>query len=91
MDADLPHSVSDFYLGGPVPPGWAISTSWTCHGRVVTPGRVLSVTQAKGLFRFVRHVTRADGQQWIDVVGGKPGHETVRSFRPEHVKTVHNA
>lgn len=35
-----------------------------------------------------RHITTGT-TEWIDVHGGKPGHEVTRSFRPDRVETVH--
>jgi hypothetical protein len=35
---------------------------------------------------FVAHVRNTDtGAEWVEVVGGRPGKRTVRSFRPEQV------
>lgn len=74
--------------------GWTIATEWSHNGRRVEPGTELSVTGEGGRFRFLRHVTNADGVEWIDVIGGtvsRKGGEARkwRSFRPERVETVH--
>ena len=35
---------------------------------------------------FVAHVRNTEtGAEWVEVVGGRPGERTVRSFRPEQV------
>lgn len=74
-----------------VPPAldWEVSTSWTCNGRQITPGTELSIAGESGRFRFVRHVRRPNGAEWIDVFGGRQGSESIRSFRPARVRTVH--
>lgn len=64
-------------------------TTWVSPtGRTLTPGMELSITGVRGRFRFIRHVTCGE-KQWVDVLGGKDGHEKFRSFRPEQVAVVH--
>lgn len=66
-----------------------IVTEWKApSGRTVTPGTELTIEGEKGRFRFVRLVI-TDTSKWIDVIGGKVGHEKSRSFRPERVEVVH--
>jgi len=65
------------------------STTWVAPtGRTLTPGMELSVTGERGRFRFIKHVA-CGGKEWVDVFGGKNGHEKTRSFRPEQVAVVH--
>jgi hypothetical protein len=66
-----------------------LSTTWTAPtGRILTPGVELTISGERGRFRFIRHVTSGD-RQWVDVLGGKAGHEKIRSFRPDRVVVVH--
>lgn len=71
---------------------WTIASHTRVNGRVLTPGRELTIRGERGRFRFVKHVrNERTGTEWIDVYGGAKGHETVRSFRPGRVRTVANA
>lgn len=69
--------------------GWTIAYEITANGRSVDTNTEVTVDCERGRFRFIRHVTTAAGYQWIDVYGGQKGHETIRSFRPERIRTVH--
>lgn len=64
------------------------TTQWTFNGRHVEPGTELSIEGERGRFLFRQYVRKGD-KEWIDVFGGQAGHETLRSFRPHRVKTVH--
>ena len=55
--------------------------------RLLTPGTEFTVEGARGIFRFVKHVT-TDKAEWIDCVGGKSGHSMCRAFHPDRIKTV---
>lgn len=73
-----------------MPKHWAVSAHARIHGRNVCHGTEVSIRGERGRFRFLRHVTNGrTGTEWIDVYGGVKGHETIRSFRPERVRTVH--
>lgn len=65
-----------------------VITELQVHGRKVAPGTELSIKGQRGRFRFVKFVTTAT-TEWIDVWGGPKGHEQMRSFRPDRIKTVH--
>jgi hypothetical protein len=69
-------------------PKWVISDSIQINGRSVTLGTELSIVGESGRFRFIKHVKTPD-VEWIDVIGGKKGHEMWRSFGLDRVKTVH--
>jgi hypothetical protein len=58
------------------------------NGRTVSVGTELSIKGESGRFRFMKHV-KTQTSEWIDVVGGKKGYSTCRSFRVSQVKTVH--
>lgn len=66
-----------------------VTAEATLNGRRVTKGTELSVRGARGRYRFVKLVTTDAGIIWLDVWGGPRHHETMRSFRPDRVKTVH--
>lgn len=68
---------------------WVITTAWSYNGRHITPGAELSISGERGRFRFLRHVSRPNGAEWVDVIGGPQGAEAFRSFRPDRVRTVH--
>ena len=38
-------------------------------------------------FRFLGHVTSKDGEEWVDCYGGTKHHYSMRSFRPERIRT----
>lgn len=74
----------------PPPADWTISTSFSWNGRRIEPGTELKIQGVRGArFRFVRHVVKDDGREWVDVIGGARGASQWRSFRPERIKTVH--
>jgi hypothetical protein len=77
------------YRGQAVPDGWVVSTELR-HGRAtLVPGTRLTISGERGaIFRFARHVLTPAGREWIDVVGGTPGVEMTRSFRPEKISRV---
>lgn len=68
---------------------WQVAETICVNGRHLVPGTEVSITGERGRFRFVRHVRRPDGTEWLDFVGGRPGVERARSFRPDRIKTVH--
>lgn len=71
-------------------PDWKITTAWSWHRRqVIAHTTELSITGESGRFVFQRYVRTAAGREWIDVYGGKTNHETIRSFHPRRIKTVH--
>lgn len=67
---------------------WRSADVYRANGREIVVGTELTISGA-GRFRFLRYVVTVSGVEWIDVYGGKKGHETIRSFRPERIKTVH--
>ena len=71
------------------PRTWVIAEDMEINGRRVAKGTELSIKGERGRFRFLRLVVTCKGSTWIDVYGGKSGHETIRSFHPSKVKTVH--
>jgi hypothetical protein len=74
----------------PLPEDWTVHTEWKSEGgRIIVAGTEISITDEPGRFRFIKAVTRPNGVQWIDVVGGKEGHTTFRSFHPSRIKRVH--
>lgn len=74
---------------GPVENDWTVTTDWTYNGRRVEPGTELSFVGVRGRYRFVKHVQRPNGVEWVDVWGGPGKEESFRSFRPERIRTVH--
>jgi aspartate 1-decarboxylase len=68
----------------------AVQDTLTVHRRHLTPGTEVKIEGVRGRFRFQRYVVNEQtGAEWIDVYGGTAGHETIRSFRPDRVSTVH--
>lgn len=68
--------------------GWVIHWSLRANNREVVVGTELSLRGESGRYRFMRFVV-GPRSSWIDVYGGKSGHEMVRSVRPERIKRVH--
>lgn len=71
---------------GPVPSGHlARSEAWSG----LHPGDPVEVDGTRlrsAVWAFVAHVRNtATGDEWIEVVGGRPGDHKIRSFRPEQV------
>lgn len=71
-----------------LPAGWVVSEEIQIHGRNVLKGTELSVKGEPGRFRFIKHV-KTETKEWVDVVGGKKGYKTFRSFDISRIKTVH--
>lgn len=68
---------------------WLINWVLKINNREVVVGTELKISGESGRFRFLRHVQGGPNGGWIDVYGGRPGHETIRSFRLDRIKTVH--
>lgn len=73
----------------PLVKDWTVTTEWSHHGRAVLPGTELKIKGERGRYRFLKHVSRPNGIEWVDVIGGPSGAEAFRSFRPDRVGTVH--
>jgi hypothetical protein len=72
----------------PLPEHWAVSHEFNWNGRHIQAGTELSIKGVSGRFRFIKYVNTGSAK-WVDVVGGRKGVTTFRSFRPERIKTVH--
>lgn len=59
------------------------------NGRYLTPGTEVSITGQRGRFRYIDCQTAKSGALVLNFVGGTSGHEKLRSFHPDRVKTVH--
>jgi hypothetical protein len=70
------------------PESWTVTNEIQVNGRTVSVGTELSIKGESGRFRFMKHV-KTQTSEWIDVVGGKKGYSTCRSFTVDQVKTVH--
>ena len=70
------------------PESWTVTNEIQVNGRTVSVGTELSIKGESGRFRFMKHV-KTQTSEWIDVIGGKKGYSTCRSFRVSQVKTVH--
>jgi hypothetical protein len=70
------------------PTSWIVSNEIQVNGRIVSVGTEISIIGESGRFRFMKHV-KTETSEWIDVIGGKKGYSTCRSFRVSQVKTVH--
>lgn len=73
----------------PLPEDWTVSEEFSWNGRRIEPGTELKISGVRGRWRFMRHVRRENGVEWIDVIGGTRGCLHWRSFRPERIRTVH--
>ena len=75
----------------PLPAGWVRETSMKIHGRVVTPGTVLSIearNQKRGERWLFASVTTTPAAAGLDVYSTLDGRS--RTIRPDAVKVVHN-
>lgn len=70
-------------------PDWTLSTEYRHNGRILTPGTEVSVIGLRGRYRFVKHVSRPNGVEWVDLWGGPGKEESFRSVRPERIRRVH--
>jgi hypothetical protein len=61
------------------------------NGRHLLVGSIVSVYGERGRFRYTGFTHSGDGKLILCFVGGKSGHEMMRSFYPEKVRTVHNS
>lgn len=57
--------------------------------RRLVPGAEVSIYRKRGRFRYVGASTTSDGRMVLNFVGGRNGHEMMRSFYPEQIKSVH--
>ena len=57
--------------------------------RKIVPGTEVSIYGKRGRFRFINSSMTGDGKLVLNFVGGRSGHEMLRSFYPEQVKRVH--
>lgn len=75
----------------PLPADWHVSEHYVApNGRHLEPGTEITVKgERASRFRFLRHVQKDDGAEWVDAVGGPKGVNSWRSFRPERIKRVH--
>lgn len=71
-----------------VPPvlDWIISEDYVHDGMTLTPGVEFRV-EGEGLtrFRFLRHVSRPNGAEWVDCIGDCG----FRAFRPARIRKVY--
>lgn len=71
-------------------PDWTIGYTARVNGRILEPGTEVSLRVAKGRYRFLRSVTNAAGETWLEFWGAPAGvHPTVRHVYPDAVKRVH--
>lgn len=57
--------------------------------RRLVPGAEVSIYRKRGRFRFISASYTGEGKLVLNFVGGRSGHEMMRSFYPEQVKAVH--
>lgn len=61
------------------------------NGRYLDLDGEVSIVGERGRFRYIGFTRTSEGKIVLNFVGGSIGHELMRSFYPERVKTVHNA
>lgn len=57
--------------------------------RRLVPGTEVSISGKRGRFRFLNASYTSEGKLVLNFVGGRSGHEMMRSFYPEQIKRVH--
>lgn len=71
------------------PEDWTVSDSYSAGGKDIRRGTELAIRGERGgRFRFVEHVRRSNGVEWITVIGGARGVSMYRSFRPDRISRV---
>lgn len=60
------------------------------NGRFLNLDGEVSIQGERGRFKYIGFSTTSEGRVVLNFVGGPIGHEMMRSFYPERVKTVHN-
>lgn len=84
--------MSKRYTRATVPASWHVAEVARVNGKVLTPGRVIRVTDRDGRilpgrFAFLRHVRNVDtGAEWLDVRDTATG--ALRAFYADRVRTV---
>lgn len=71
---------------------WIVTDEIKVNGRVVNRDTEVKIKgEGSTRFAFRRHVLNpANGAEWVDVMGGSNNSpETIRSFRPDRITTVH--
>jgi hypothetical protein len=72
-----------------LPADWHESYEFTANGRHIGPGTEVSIRGERGRFRFIKHVRRDSGAEWLDFWGGPKGCAQWRSFAPHQIRRVH--
>jgi len=57
--------------------------------RRIVPGVEVSIVKKRGRFRFMHANLTNEGKLVLNFVGGRSGHELMRSFYPDQVRQVH--
>lgn len=71
---------------GPEPRGHLVRTDEWAGLRPGDPVDVAGTRLRSATWAYVAHVRNAQtGDEWVEVVGGRPGEHALRSFRPEQV------
>ena len=60
------------------------------NGRFLNVDGEVSIHGERGRFRYTGFSRASDGKLVLHFVGGAVGHEKMRAFHPDKVKTVHN-
>lgn len=70
----------------PTPSGHLVRAEAWAGLRPGDPVEVAGTRLRTATWAYVAHVTNTrTGDEWVEVVGGRPGERTLRSFRPEQV------
>lgn len=60
------------------------------NGRWLNIGSEVTIAGERGRFRYTGFSHTSEQKLVLHFVGGANGHEMMRSFYPERVKTIHN-
>lgn len=69
--------------------GWVTTEAFVLGSKTLKPGDLVSIHGERGgRFKFLSHVVRPDGAEWLNVLGGSTGVKMFRAFRPERLSRV---
>lgn len=84
--AGMPRARSDPVRPGDDPDLRLVRTERWAGLRAGDAVRVEGLRQRSASWTFVAHVRNVrTGEEWVEVVGGRPGSRALRSFRPEQI------
>lgn len=86
MDAPRSTRARSAHTSAPAAGAHLVRSSTWAGLRTGAPVEVAGVRGRASTWTFLAHVhNERTGEEWVEVVGGRPGSRAVRSFRPEQI------